>query len=68
MKKQAAASYAVALSHGDDADEQHAEKVLRLAPEALVMVTGKRGLAATAQALKTKSRSSMWKLQRSERF
>lgn len=69
MKKQAAASYAVALSDGDDADEQRAEKVLRLASEALAMVTrGKRGLAATAQALKTKSRSSMWKLQRSEKF
>ena len=52
-KKQAAASYAVALSDGDDADEQRAEKVLRLASEALAMVTrGKRGLAATAQALK----------------
>jgi F0F1-type ATP synthase epsilon subunit len=53
MKKQAAASYAVALSDGDDADEQRAEKALRLASEALAMVTrGKRGLAATAQALK----------------
>ncbi|MGY3641901.1 hypothetical protein [Pseudomonas sp. PK-RTE-24] len=52
-EKQAAASYAVALSDGDDADEQRAEKVLRLASEALAMVTrGKRGLAATAQALK----------------
>jgi len=52
-KKQAAASFAVALSHGDDTDEQRAEKVLRLASEALAMVTpGKRGLAATAQALK----------------
>jgi vacuolar-type H+-ATPase subunit I/STV1 len=52
-EKQAAVSYAVALSDGDDADEQRAEKVLRLASEALAMVTrGKRGLAATAQALK----------------
>lgn len=52
-EKQAAAIYAVALSDGDDVDEQRAEKVLRLASEALAMVTrGKRGLAATAQALK----------------
>lgn len=52
-EKRASASYAVAISDGDDADEQHAEKVLRLASEALATVTrGKRGLAATAQALK----------------
>jgi hypothetical protein len=38
-EKQAAASYAVALSDGDDADEQRAEKMLRLASEALAMVT-----------------------------
>lgn len=43
-ENQAAAGYAVAPNDGDDADEQRAEKVLRLASEALAMVTrGKRG-------------------------
>ncbi|AXJ06780.1 hypothetical protein CFN16_22400 [Pseudomonas fluorescens] len=49
-EKQAAASYAVALSDGD---EQRAEKALRLASEVLATATrGKRGVATTAQALK----------------
>ncbi|MFS2069416.1 hypothetical protein ACEN9D_11705 [Pseudomonas sp. CT11-2] len=52
-EKQAAASYAVALSDGDEADEQRAEKALRLASEALATANrGKRGVATTAQALK----------------
>jgi hypothetical protein len=58
-EKQAAASYTVALSDGDDANKQLAEKVLRLTSEARATVTqGKRGLAATAQALKKRSREA----------
>jgi chromosome segregation ATPase len=53
VEKQAAASYSVALSDGDDAEEQRAEKALRQASEALAVVTrDKRGVATAAQALK----------------
>ncbi|MDU8498160.1 hypothetical protein RYB01_03075 [Pseudomonas syringae] len=52
VEQQAAASYAMALSEGDEADEQRAEKALLLASEALATATlGKRGVATTAQAL-----------------
>jgi chromosome segregation ATPase len=53
VEKQAAASYSVALSDGDDAEEQRAEKALRQASEALAEVTrDKRGIATATQALK----------------
>ncbi|POA26576.1 MULTISPECIES: hypothetical protein [unclassified Pseudomonas] len=53
VEKQAAASYSVALSDGDDAEEQRAEKALRQASEALAEATrDKRGIATATQALK----------------
>jgi chromosome segregation ATPase len=51
-EQQAAAGYAVALSEGDDADEQRAEKLLKQASEALTLATrGKRGVATVVNAL-----------------
>lgn len=53
VEKQAAASYSVALSDGDDAEEQRAEKALRQASEALAEATrDKWGIATATQALK----------------
>lgn len=53
IEKQAAASYSVALSDGDDAEEQRAEKALRQASEALAEATrDKWGIATATQALK----------------
>ncbi|MCU0072944.1 hypothetical protein N8H71_15215 [Pseudomonas koreensis] len=51
-EQQAAAGYAAALSEGDDADEQRAEKLLKQASEALTLATrGKRGVATVVNAL-----------------
>ncbi|ABA76360.1 hypothetical protein K7459_11495 [Pseudomonas fluorescens] len=51
-KQQAAAGYAAALSEGNDADKQRAEKLLKQASEALTLATrGKRGVATVVNAL-----------------